>query len=1242
MKLTTRIAKAARSLGLDAVVDNPKFRETVGAELYTKHRSSSPGEKAKAVVNDSSVRVQHEAIKKPVPKVKVGPLVSVIVPVYNVELYLEEAVLSILNQDYRNIEVILVDDGSTDSSPVICENLKAMDNRVVVIHKKNAGLGAARNTGIEKAKGKYLTFVDSDDLVTEKGITLMVKSLENSGSFFVAGSIERFNSTRAWIPAWVHQVHFEDKQGITAADLPPVLYDVFACNKLFRADKWNDLVGKFPEGVLYEDQEATAKLYANGTKFDLLEDVVYKWRLRDDNSSITQNKANLYDLQQRVQVAKSVEKVIATAPELSLREYWYTKLLSEDLYYYYREEPRTEIEFGETLQAAVKHFFPSATKEAIQSMPFDRRLMTLALAKGSIVDFRRVLLHFQEYGPYWEDSIDEVGNLVATSEIEEELSFGLEAEERIQDPSLITLQLSVFDQSVTSDGKVALDVWAKLNNLPRIDASGIELEVFVEDAEDKTQINAEYEIVSRYEVAQFGSNSFVDQSNSVLRIELNPEDIAEQVDNAASKKFMIKCQALSNAFAVTNLEVGMVDWLSLPTLECGEVSESGRRLVFGKLSQGVSVELEEVRFVIAEASFEQSSLKIEIKQCKTDSHWSRSIDRHGLRIQADSAGSVFAEGELHWENGNWVAEVSLPQRGGSITDNVSSFNLNVVSQDMYISRLAMQNRVGQLYEKPFFGLVKSNWGYASLEKFAQFGIVESYSFSREENCLQIQGRAFFDMGLVRQSTPSFALVNSVEGNIYPSSVSHDGNTGDFSATFHLERIDARGKRVALPSCSYIFQFLQPTGRKLPASIWPRITAPELLKSAKYYGELSRVIISPTPQARGLNVKIASPLGIESQGKLNQRRAQKEFVTDVDRHLNDAVLFESFGGASVTDSCLTLDKEFALKRPEIKRFWTVKDRSVAVPEGAIPLVQYSREWWKALGTSKFLVNNNNFPSAFRKAKGQHYFQVWHGTPLKRIGNDVPSANLSLVYRELMVREARYWDHFLAQSPWAGSTMKKAFGYQGPVIDIGYPRNVTLFGDAAEEARRLTRAYFGIEDKQKVILYAPTWRDSEKTASGAYEKVTYLDLKALHRKYGTNIIVLVRGHVNTNRSNTVLSGPNVIDVSKYPNLNDLINASDLLVGDYSSIMFDYVNTGKPILFLVPDIDEYRDVTRGFYFDFESIAPGPLCRNTSEITDALDKLYSIRRKYSEVYNSFRERFAPNDSERTGAEVFDLVYGA
>ena len=120
------------------------------------------------------------------------PLLSVIVPIYNVEDYLNECIESIIKQTYKDLEIILVDDGSTDKSGIICDEYVKKDGRICVIHKTNKGLLEARLTGVEKAKGKYITFVDSDDWIVENMYEDLLRTLETSNAEIVICGIYRY------------------------------------------------------------------------------------------------------------------------------------------------------------------------------------------------------------------------------------------------------------------------------------------------------------------------------------------------------------------------------------------------------------------------------------------------------------------------------------------------------------------------------------------------------------------------------------------------------------------------------------------------------------------------------------------------------------------------------------------------------------------------------------------------------------------------------------------------------------------------------------------------------------------------------------------------------------------------------------------------------------------------------------------------------------------------------------------
>lgn len=232
---------------------------------------------------------------------------SVIVPVYNVSNYLEECLNSILNQKIEDMEIIVVDDGSTDNSLEIAERYEEQYSEVKVIAQKNGGLGNARNTGMKFAKGQYLTFVDSDDIIPQNAYSHMMKKIEVSQSDFVIGNVVRFNSTKTYASVLHKRVFKEDLTRVNIKTHPELIYDTTAWNKIFRKSFWEKHQFKFPEGMLYEDIPVTIPAHTLAEHVDVVTKVTYKWRSRDSgDSSITQQREDISNFRDRV---KAIEMV---------------------------------------------------------------------------------------------------------------------------------------------------------------------------------------------------------------------------------------------------------------------------------------------------------------------------------------------------------------------------------------------------------------------------------------------------------------------------------------------------------------------------------------------------------------------------------------------------------------------------------------------------------------------------------------------------------------------------------------------------------------------------------------------------------------------------------------------------------------------------------------------------------------------------------------------------------------------
>jgi CDP-glycerol glycerophosphotransferase len=350
-------------------------------------------------------------------------------------------------------------------------------------------------------------------------------------------------------------------------------------------------------------------------------------------------------------------------------------------------------------------------------------------------------------------------------------------------------------------------------------------------------------------------------------------------------------------------------------------------------------------------------------------------------------------------------------------------------------------------------------------------------------------------------------------------------------------------------------------------------------------------------------------------------------------LSNSILFESFQGKVIGDNPYAIFQEVLSRNPSFELIFTVGSKTRA-PEGAKGVRHGSIAWLKALASSKVLVNNTNFPGYFRKRSGQTYIQTWHGTPLKRLGRDIVDVVPTGSYLRMMNREASFWDYLVSPSAYCSEIFPNTFGYKGTILETGYPRNDILINQSSK--RDLIRRSLGIADGQQVVLYAPTWRDSQRTATGNWKPVNFLT-----GSLGDNVTVLFRGHTNTHSAHSAQVARGTIDVTNYINVAELYLAADVLVTDYSSSMFDFSVTGKPMIFLAPDFDEYV-AKRGFYFDFEQAAPGPILRDSSFLRKALESIDSQKGEYAERYLAWQMKFNKLEDGLASKRVVDATLAA
>lgn len=337
---------------------------------------------------------------------------------------------------------------------------------------------------------------------------------------------------------------------------------------------------------------------------------------------------------------------------------------------------------------------------------------------------------------------------------------------------------------------------------------------------------------------------------------------------------------------------------------------------------------------------------------------------------------------------------------------------------------------------------------------------------------------------------------------------------------------------------------------------------------------------------------------------------------------DLIFFESFHGKQYSDNPRAIYEYIRKNHPRYKCVWAVK-KGFEKPfiENGIPYVRrMGIKWLVTMPRAKFWFCNTRLPSWM--VKGDNiYVQTWHGTPLKRLGIDIenvtmPGTNTDK-YKENFIKEASRWDVLISPNEFSTRIFRHAFSYEGKILECGYPRNdILTFTDSKNKSEEIKKK-LGIAGNNKVILYAPTWRDDQYIHKGAYKfenNFPFNDVLDLDE----NVIILVRLHyLVVDRVQSENYRNRVIDVSNYEDISHLYMIADILVSDYSSVMFDYALTRKPMVFFMYDFELYSQETRGLYLEpFEKL-PGIITKDRNGLVYEIKKL--IREENKNMNNQY-----------------------
>ncbi|WP_073215736.1 CDP-glycerol glycerophosphotransferase family protein [Streptomyces sp. NBRC 110465] len=317
------------------------------------------------------------------------PLLSVVVPVHNVEAWLEDCLRSVAEQTLDAIEVVVVDDGSTDASGRIAAEFAARDERFRLVRQENAGLSAARNTGVRHTTPTvpYLAFADSDDVVVHDAYERMTASLEATGSDLVTGNVWRLTGQgrqQAWQYRWLTGPR--PRTHITRD--PRLLADRVAWNKVFRRSFWDAHAFAFPEGRLYEDTPVMIPAHYLAESVDVLAEHVYYWRVRE--GSITRRRTDVQGVRDRIAACEQVSAFLGER-DAAQRQAYDASCLRDDFGYFLDGLPMGGEAYRGAFLEGAGAFVDRAGPEVLKGLPVELRIKWQLVRERRLADLLEVL-----------------------------------------------------------------------------------------------------------------------------------------------------------------------------------------------------------------------------------------------------------------------------------------------------------------------------------------------------------------------------------------------------------------------------------------------------------------------------------------------------------------------------------------------------------------------------------------------------------------------------------------------------------------------------------------------------------------------------------------------------------------------------------------------------------------------------------------------------------------------------------
>ncbi len=1112
-------------------------------------------------------------------------LISVIVPIYNVEPFLRDCLDSLRAQTYTDLQVLMVDDGSTDGGAAIAEEFVAVDARFELIRQANAGLSAARNVAVPLAEGEYVAFVDSDDVLAAHAYELLVQALAG-GADFASGGVRRLSSRGTYRGA-------PHDEAISTTDLnahvsrnPELLRDRTIWNKLYRRSFYDAHHFEFPVGRLFEDVPVTVPAHALATSVAVVNEPIYFWRVREGAvRSITQSGHDVRNVVDRFYSVNLTRELLRRAGQ-------------DELLRAYEEQA-----VWDKLSGYLK-FLPAASPE------FRRTFLELATAYLAELDPGAVDRQPGRVRRHW--------SLIRDGRVDELLELIDRGFRKPKRPSQPKLESAVRSLGWRDD-RLELTGYAYVpGGVPRRFGSLRLLWLSSDGGRRKIPLRARAHRDPAAGPAEQAAGFAVSVNPTVLRNGRMWRSGNWTVAVAAARGIKVRRSGLrvpedwTDPLPRRQVDAGV--WV-------GPIVTKGRlRLRVSKSDGWLTASHRDGDDLVLEGMLRgkpKGPVRIELSRV-------RGIVTRQVPAEITPVAGGFA----------FTARVPLTGIALDVTDDNHATGL-------YAQRFRIDIVVG----KPVQLVADDRYEHLR----TTHGTDEVYTAVSAAGHVSLCTRPAGPVVTAADWRPDGALVLSgdspadVEGELL---LRLRGRRQDLSLPLRV--VDGHWQVVVDPTAVPGLAGPLP----LVAGTWDLA-----FRSAGRHHRTTATLGFAGGITAGLPTSATAPDGVRSvlraagnggtvlvveapkEDPAEQERLRAAYASVTGRPaLRDIVLFDAAPGRRYADDPAAVLAELTGRPHAPAARWTV-ERGRPVPPGAEPVTHGSEAWYAALTTSRWIVTNDDLPRWFRPQAGQVVLRLAGGWPVARFGATAVAHPLGQELIDQLDSDAASWTAVASPSASATPVLRRELRFDGPVLEYGRPADDLLTTMDAEAARAEVLRRLGLPADTRLVLYAPTRRPMDLRKRGWSDPGKLLDLPGVVAALPTGHTLLVRRHPAVADDVLGLSlVPEVLDVTGYPRIAELLLATDVLITDYSPLLADFAVTGRPTLLYVPDLAEFA-ASPGLNVDLAEAAPGPLLHTSAEVAAALRSIDTIAAEYERAAKAFAESHPSTGAGRAAARLVDWL---